>query len=141
MNDEEAHSVRRGNTGDERECFAGAGRSAFDGDSRGYADRRGERSAADESTQSGARGASKAGERRRNNARAENIWRNAGDMQYRRIQPGRICAGAGNAQGRAAGRRAGGSTEGGAAATGAWGGLDQGVHDTPVMGGQTGKLS
>jgi hypothetical protein len=61
------------------------------------------------------------------------------DIEYRRIQPGRVCAGAGNAQGRAACRRAGGSTEGGPAATGAWGGLDQGVHDTSVMGGQTGK--
>src|SRR6266404_4710909 len=51
--DEEANSVRGCHAGDERECFAGAERgarrAAVDSDSRGHADRRGERSAAEKS--------------------------------------------------------------------------------------------
>src|SRR6266478_4902730 len=80
-----------------------------------------------------------AGDRRGNDSRAENFRSHPGDIEYGRIQSGRVCAGTGNAQGRAACGWAGRSEEGGAATTGAWRGLDQGVHDAPVVGGQARK--
>ena len=63
--------------------------------------------------------------------------RDAGDFHDRRVQPGRLRAGTGHAERRATDRWAGGSAEGGAATARSWRRLDQGLHDAPVVGGQT----
>ena len=80
------------------------------------------------------------GDRGRDDSRTSRFWGYTRNFHYWRIQPGRLRTGVDDAEGRADRRWTSGGAEGNPGTTGARSGLDQGVYDAPVVGGQRGKI-